>query len=75
MKSTAAKALSAKCHAARLTVSFGVFANHIIMTILATQSGMIGLFRDARTGEDTTAMESQAKIRYHPFLIKQRQEI
>ena len=75
MRSTAAKALSAKCHAARLTVSFGVFANHIIMTILAAQSGMIGLFRDARTGEDIIAMEYKMKTRYHPFLIRQRQEI
>ena len=75
MRSTAAKALSARCHAAKPTGYFGAFANHLIMMILAAQSGMIGLFRDARTGEDTTAMETRAKIRCHPFLIKPRQEI
>ena len=75
MRTTAAKALSARCPAARAMDWFGVFANHSIIQTLAHGSGMIGLFRDARTGEDTIAMESQAKIRYHPFLIKQRQEI
>ena len=75
VRSTAAKALSARCHAARPTDYFGAFDSHSIIKTLATRSEMIGLFRDARTGEDTIAMESQTKIRYHPFLIKPRQEI
>ena len=75
VRSTAAKALSARCHAVRPTDYFGAFANHSIITTLAAQSGTIGLFRDARTGEDIIAMEYKTKIRYHPFLIRQRQEI
>ena len=56
-RSTAAKALSARCHAARPTDYFGAFDNHSIIKTLATRSEMIGSCRDARIGEDTTAME------------------
>ena len=75
MRSIAAKALSAKCHAARLTGAFGAFDNPLTMKILTASSGTIGSCLDARIGGDTEAMESRAKILYLPFPIKPRQEI